>query len=297
LGLPFSGKTHHDRVEFRISPGALAEAYFLCAMNVGKALGFILVFGAAAGAMFSCTSKTEVLPEEIPEGMVWIAGDDAGQPGFLMDATEVTTASFAAFVEATGYVTEAEEFGWSGVFYSDSLAWLPVDSATWKYPRGPGAPAAQPNEPVTQVSFRDAAAYASWAGKRLPSEAEWLWAASQGGQESEFPWGDEMTVDGKFPGNWWQGPFPYADEVLDGYPGIAPVQSFPPAPNGLYDISGNVWEWTTSQRSSTGEYIIRGGSFLCSTSYCTGFNLRQRQYTPADSGLNHLGFRCVLEAK
>ncbi|MTB52994.1 SUMF1/EgtB/PvdO family nonheme iron enzyme [Lewinella sp. W8] len=266
-------------------------------MNVGKALVFFLFLGVTAGAMYSCSSQEEDAPQEIPEGMVWIAGEANGRAGFLMDAHEVTTADFAAFVGATGYVTEAEEFGWSGVFSTDSLGWLPVDSATWRYPLGPNAPAADSLEPVTQVSFRDAEAYASWAGKRLPTEEEWLWAASQGGQESEFPWGNRMIVDGKFPGNWWQGPFPYEDEVLDGFPGIAPVRSFPPAPNGLYDISGNVWEWTTTKRPETGEYVIRGGSFLCSVSYCTGFNLRQRQYTPADSGLNHLGFRCILEAK
>ena len=98
-----------------------------------------------------------------------------------------------------------------------------------------------------------------------------------------------------YPGNWWQGPFPYEDGILDGFPGIAPVKSFPPAANGLYDISGNVWEWTSSQKPASGEYVIKGGSFLCSTSYCTGFNFQQRQYTPADSGLNHLGFRCVKD--
>lgn len=245
--------------------------------------------------MCSCNGRAERPPENVPPGMVWIRGDGDAQPAFFMDATEVTTASFADFVAATDYVTEAEEFGWSGVFYPDSLAWLPVDSATWRYPKGPGATAAAPTGPVTQISLRDAQAYAAWAGKRLPTEAEWHWAASQSGKETKFPWGDEMTVDGEFPGNWWQGPFPYQDEVLDGFPGIAPVGSFPPAPNGLYDISGNVWEWTTSQRSAGGEYVIRGGSFLCSTSYCTGFNLRQRQYTPADSGLNHLGFRCLKD--
>jgi sulfatase modifying factor 1 len=226
--------------------------------------------------------------------MVLIRGNDGDIEDFYMDATEVTTAAFKTFVDATNYKTEAEDFGWSGVFSKDSLGWLPIDEATWRFPLGPDSAAAQPEHPVTQLSMRDVMAYTEWAGKQLPSEAEWIWAASQSGQFPEFPWGKEMLPDPKnYPGNWWQGPFPYDDGVLDGFPGIAPVKSFPPAANGLYDISGNVWEWTTSKKRATEEFVIKGGSFLCSTSYCTGFNFQQRQFTPADSGLNHLGFRCV----
>jgi len=231
-----------------------------------------------------------------PMGMVTIDGNGDDLQDLYMDATEVTTAEFKAFVDATNYKTEAEDFGWSGVFSKDSLGWLPVDDATWRFPLGPDSAAARPEHPVTQLSMRDVQAYAEWAGKRLPTEAEWIWAASQGGLFPEFPWGKEMVPDPQsYPGNWWQGPFPYEDGVLDGFPGIAPVKSFPPAANGLYDISGNVWEWTTSKKNATGEYVIKGGSFLCSTSYCTGFNFQQRQFTPADSGLNHLGFRCVKD--
>ncbi len=253
----------------------------------------ILILGAAAGAMTACEAEGPQPPADIPEGMVWIEGTDQ-HPAFLMDATEVTTAAFAAFVEETGYVSEAEEFGWSGVFNTDSLAWLPIDSANWQYPLGPDSLAARPNHPVTQVSLRDAKAYAKWTGKSLPTEEEWMWAASQSGQFTDFPWGEEMVPNGKYPGNWWQGPFPYEDNVLDGFPGIAPIKSYPPAENGLYDISGNVWEWTATTKAQTKESVIKGGSFLCSTSYCTGFNFRQNQYTPADSGLNHLGFRLII---
>lgn len=249
--------------------------------------------------LLSCTGgETGYVIPEAPEGMVYIAGNDAGITAFFMDATEVTTAAFSKFIEATQYKTEAEDFGWSGVFSKDSLGWLPVDGATWQYPLGPDAAAATPQQPVTQLSMRDVEAYCAWAGKRLPTEEEWVWAASQGGRFPEFPWGKKMVPDPeKYPGNWWQGPFPYEDGVLDGFPGIAPVKSFPPAENGLYDVSGNVWEWTASTKPGTNEYIIKGGSFLCSTSYCTGFNFQQRQYTPADSGLNHLGFRCVRDVE
>jgi len=252
----------------------------------------LFFLGAVAGAMSGCGAGEEAPPEDAPSGMVWISGTD-NTPGFFMDETELTVADFTAFVDSTDYVTEAEDFGWSGVFNYDSLGWLPIDGATWQYPLGPDSSAAQPNHPVTQLSLRDVNAYAKWAGKRLPTEAEWLHAASQSGRFKDFPWGEDMIPSGQpFPGNWWQGPFPFEDAVLDGFPGVAPVKSFPPAPNGLYDISGNVWEWTTS-RAPDGQYIIKGGSFLCSTSYCTGFNLNTDQYTPADSGLNHLGARFV----
>jgi sulfatase modifying factor 1 len=255
---------------------------------------FPLLLGAAAGALFGCEGAKESLPPaELPSGMVWIGGDGEGITSFAMDATEVSTAAFADFIAATDYVTEADDFGWSGVFNKDSLGWLPVEGATWRFPLGPDSAAATPNLPVTQLSLRGVEAYASWAGKRLPTEAEWMWAASQQGEHEAFPWGKEMVPEGKYPGNWWQGPFPYEDGVLDGFPGIAPVKSFPPAANGLYDISGNVWEWTNTKNASGEQYIIKGGSFLCSTSYCTGFDLHQRQFTPADSGLNHLGFRLV----
>ena len=235
--------------------------------------------------------------------MVYISVEEpaAGVPpaGFYLDEREVTVADFRTFVTETGYVTEAEQFGWSGVFSTDSLAWLPVDSANWRYPLGPAAPPAAPQEPVVQVSFRDATAYAEWAGKRLPTAAEWTYAASQGGEHVRYPWGEEMVPDGEYLGNWWQGPFPFRDEVLDEYPGIAPVKQFPPTANGLYDIAGNVWEWTTTEKPGSAaqnpEMVIKGGSFLCSASYCVGFDLQAQQFTPQDSGLNHLGFRCAKD--
>ena len=261
--------------------------------NMRHLLFHLPLLAGLAAATLSCGAPAP--PPPAPEGMVFISGT-GDQPAFYMDATEVTVAEFTEFVAATGYVTEAEDFGWSGVFMQDSLGWVPVDSTDWRYPRGPAAAAARPDEPVTQVSYRDATAYADWAGKRLPTREEWVYAAAQGEPGRPFPWGRELRPDGQFLGNWWQGPFPYEDLVMDKFPGVAPVRSFPPAPNGLYDVSGNVWEWTSTRDPRTGQYVIKGGSFLCSTSYCTGFDLRQEQLTPADSGLNHLGFRCLLPA-
>ncbi|THH41304.1 SUMF1/EgtB/PvdO family nonheme iron enzyme [Neolewinella litorea] len=254
----------------------------------------LLFLGAFAGAVYSCESKVASVsrPESGPPtpDMVWI---DEPEGGFYIDPTEVTTAQFAEFVAATGYTTEADDYGWSGVFDLEQLSWQPVTGANWQYPQGPDAPPAEPQHPVTQVSIRDARAYAEWAGKRLPTEAEWMYAATGGETERPFPWGDEMLPQGAYLGNWWQGPFPYENRLEDGFAGLAAVKQFPPNEKGLYDLAGNVWEWTASEKPATGEFIIKGGSFLCSTSYCTGFNLQQRQFTAADSGLNHLGFRCV----
>ncbi len=257
----------------------------------------LLFLCALAGVLFFCTDPA---PAPVPPAtvapradMVWIE-HPAG--GYWMDQTEVTTEAFSRFIAATHYRTEADSFGWSGVFSKEQQAWLPVEGANWKHPLGPHAPPALPQDPVTQVSLRDAQTYAHWVKKRLPTEEEWMWAATQGGQFRQFPWGEEMLPGGEYLGNWWQGPFPYADEVRDGYPGIATVKQFAPSRNGLYDLSGNVWEWTATHRAGTQESIIKGGSFLCSTSYCTGFDLQQKQFTAKDSGLNHLGFRCIADA-
>ncbi len=253
----------------------------------------ISVTGAVAGAVFSCETGPSAPPGPPPDGMVWIAGE-AGQPGFYLEETEVTVADFGSFVRATNYVTEAEDFGWSGVFNKDSLAWLPVEGATWKFPLGPDSLPAAADQPVVQLSMRDVTAYAEWRGREIPTAEEWQFAATQSDRYRNFPWGEEMLPGGVYRGNWWQGYFPYEDLVEDGFPGIAAVKQFPPAENGLYDIAGNVWEWTATKDAASGQYIIKGGSFLCSTSYCTGFNLQQQQLTPSDSGLNHLGFRCIL---
>lgn len=259
----------------------------MSAVQLLASLFLLVIFVACKGGGESAQEQ----PGDPPgAGMVWVGSD---QEGLWVDVTEVTTAEFRAFVTETGYRTEADSFGWSGVFNLDTLAWLPVEGANWEYPQGPGAAPAADAEPVTQVSLRDARAYARWAGKRLPTEEEWMRVATQLGRLQDYPWGEEMIPSGEYLANWWQGPFPYRNEVRDGFSGVAAVKSFPPSSTGLYDISGNVWEWTETTRPGTGEYVIKGGSFLCATNYCTGFNLQQRQFTAADSGLNHLGFRCV----
>lgn len=263
----------------------------------------------AAAPTEDAAIRTQLITDPAPdtvEGMVWIGGgviEQGGQKmeiaGFYIDSTEVTVAEFRRFIEATDYQTEAESYGWSGVFNRNTQRWEPVEGATWQYPEGPDQPKAADNEPVTQVSWKDAVAYAEWVGKRLPSETEWLWAATQRGQQQYFNWGNELLPNGKYPANWWQGVFPYEDTGDDGFLGVAPVASFPPDAQGLYDIAGNVWEWTTDRRypSDTNnpnpEMVIKGGSFLCADNYCAGYELASRQFTPKDSGLDHLGFRCV----
>jgi formylglycine-generating enzyme required for sulfatase activity len=229
---------------------------------------------------------------------------------FWMDKHEVTVTEFKKFVNATGYKTEAEKFGWSGVFDMKTRRWEKVDGADWRHPDGPGSPALS-DEPVTQVSWNDAAAYARWAKKRLPTEAEFEFAARGGLARKKYPWGDELRPQNKLLANWWQGTFPQHDTGEDDYVGRAPVGRFPPNGFGLYDIVGNVWEWcadwfdhnyyaestrvTPSGPQNGEERVIRGGSWMCSENYCRGYRVASRSHSTPDSGLNNLGFRCVQD--
>lgn len=163
---------------------------------------------------------------------------------FWIDQKEVTVADFERFISETKYVTEAENFGWSGVFDEKSSEWTRGDGANWRYPDGGKIPA-PPNEPVTQVSWNDAVAYAKWAKKRLPTEAEWEYAARGGLVSKKFAWGDELLPNGNPVANWWQGYFPEKNTAEDGFSKRAPVGSFAPNGYGLYDVTGNVWEWTS----------------------------------------------------
>ena len=245
---------------------------------------------------------------------------------FDIDTYPVTNADFASFISATNYRTEAEIFGWSFVFWAhipeerfekvveDTVAqtpwWCKVPGATWDHPEGPGSDVKdRRNHPVVHVSWNDAAAYASWAGKILPTEAQWEYAARGGLEQKLYPWGDELTPDGRHLCNVWQGQFPRLDTAEDGYAGSCPVDSFPPNGYGLYSCTGNVWEWCADWFSTAfstlqnpvgppdGQAkVMKGGSFLCHASYCNRYRVAARTSNTPDSSASNIGFRCVKKA-
>jgi formylglycine-generating enzyme required for sulfatase activity len=248
-------------------------------------------------------------------------GDDDERPvhrvnlsPFHIDATEVTNAEFARFVKDTGYKTDAEKKGSSWVFKKGQKDWAAVEGADWRHPLGPDSNIAdQTNHPVVNVSWNDAAAYARWAGKRLPTEAEWEYAARAGREGEIYPWGNQLKPDGKVVANFWQGTWPSDNRMEDRYYYTAPVGSFPPNAFGLYDIIGNVWEWTADWYASdyyrhssakdpkgpeSGEQrVARGGSWFCSEGYCGAYRVGFRGKSPPDSGFNNVGFRCAKDVR
>ncbi len=271
--------------------------------------------------------------------------------GFWMDVCTVTNGQFATFVDDTGYVTVAERppdpadfpgappenlVPGSLVFHKTDgpvdlgrleqwWSWTP--RASWRLPEGPGSSLdGRAEHPVVHVAFEDAAAYATWAGKEIPTEAEWELAARGGLDATIFTWGDEQFPDGEILANWWQGEFPWRNTLDDGFETTAPVGSFPPNGYGLYDMAGNVWEWTTDwyaaqppgaderpccvprkHRGGTEEEsydpalpqfriprrVIKGGSFLCADNYCQRYRPSARRPQMIDTGMSHVGFRCV----
>ncbi len=256
------------------------------------------------------------------KGGTFLMGADDGMPyeapvhevlsdSFWMDEHEVTVAAFAEFVKATDYQTDAEQFGWSGVFNLKTGAWEHVAEADWQHPEGPDAAPASPVEPVCQVSWGDATAYAKWAGKRLPTEAEWEYAARGGLVGQRYAWGNELRPGGKPVANWWQGYFPAHNTGEDGFVGRAPVGSFQPNGYGLFDMAGNVWEWCADWYADdyyvqsprvnpdgpavSKERVMRGGSWMCAENFCTNYRVAARSHATPDSGLNNLGFRCVRD--
>lgn len=246
---------------------------------------------------------------------------------FLIDATAVSNADFAAFIDATGYVTEAERFGWSFVFHgllpqsvldthpqvaAAAPWWCAIAGAYWRAPEGPGSHlGSRIDHPVVHVSWNDAAAYAAWAGKRLPSEAEWEYAARGGLVQQRYPWGDELTPGGEHRCNIWQGRFPDYNSLDDGHLGTAPARSFKPNGYGLYNMVGNVWEWcqdwfdrghTPERRNPHGPAsgtarVMRGGSFLCHASYCNRYRVAARYRNTPDSTASNIGFRCAADIR
>jgi formylglycine-generating enzyme required for sulfatase activity len=245
---------------------------------------------------------------------------------FSMDRYPVTNLLFRQFVEATRYRTDAERFGWSFVFWAhvpkgrfrelveDTVAaapwWCKVRGATWRSPEGPGSNiASRAQHPVVHVSWNDAQVYCSWSGQRLPTEAEWEYAARGGLVQKLYPWGDKLRPNGKHLCNIWQGEFPKCDTGDDGYTGTCRVDAFPPNNYGLYSVTGNTWEWcadwydTTFHRTSGGENpkgpekgtnrVIKGGSFLCHKSYCNRYRVAARSSSTPDSTTSHMGFRCA----
>jgi formylglycine-generating enzyme required for sulfatase activity len=246
---------------------------------------------------------------------------------FSVAATAVTNAEFAAFVAETGYVTDAERYGWSFVFelllslqaaraasrrVADAPWWVAVQGADWRHPYGPGAGnPAWLDHPVVHVSWYDARAYCDWAGVRLPTEAEWEYAARGGLAGAKYPWGDELVPGGEHRANIWQGRFPDANSAEDGFVGTAPVRTYRPNGFGLYQMAGNVWEWCADRwgtehppgprtdPAGPGEgaaRVVRGGSYLCHVSYCNRYRVAARTANTPDSSSGNTGFRCVASS-
>lgn len=291
-------------------------------------------------------SDNEGRPDEYPQHSVTVNG-------FWIDATEVTNAQFRQFVDATGYVTTAEKKpDWEelkkqlppgtpkpadDVLVAASLVFtppthaVPLDDASqwwawkkgasWRQPQGVGSDIkGKDNYPVVHISWFDATAYAKWAGKRLPTEAEWEYAARGSLQNATYPWGAEDIEAGTPKANTWQGSFPDKNSSWDHFKALAPVKSYAANQYGLYDMAGNVWEWcsdwydanwytsikNTNTANPTGpaqsndpmeptvpKKVVRGGSFMCNASYCKGYRVTARMKTSPDTGLEHTGFRCV----
>lgn len=226
--------------------------------------------------------------------------------GFWIGATAVSNQRFEEFVRNTGYITDAERFGWSFVFAgllpddfeqtrgaAHAPWWRQVFAADWRHPEGPQSDIeSRADHPVVHVSWNDAQAYSRWAGKRLPSEAEWEYAARGGLVQKRYPWGDELMQGDEHLCNIWQGEFPSTNTVEDGFYGTAPVDAFAPNGYGLYNVVGNVWEWCADW-SISGRRVIRGGSYLCHESYCFRYRVAARSSNTPDSSTGNMGFRCI----
>jgi sulfatase modifying factor 1 len=226
---------------------------------------------------------------------------------YLLDKKLVTVSDFETFVKETHYLTEAEKFGNAGVFNDRLQQWELVDGADFRYPFGRNKPKAEGNHPVTQVSWNDAAAYAQWIGKRLPTQWEWEHAAKNGEQTRQrYTWGEDLVIAGKYKANTWQGTFPSYNSGEDGYIYTSPVGVFGANKIGLTDMGGNVWQWCQDSIEPAGRdaeidpatrRVIRGGSFLCDPMVCHGFRIAGRAASTPESSMLHIGFRCAKDAQ
>jgi formylglycine-generating enzyme required for sulfatase activity len=250
------------------------------------------------------------------EGADCVPGDREGPVrevevgAFSIDSCAVSNLRFAAFVDATGYVTDAERHGWSFVFggllpdeFPDTRGavqapwWRQVYGAGWRQPEGPhSSNEDRLDHPVVHVSWRDAEAFCAWNGTRLPTEAEWEYAARGGLVQKRFPWGDELEPEGEHRMNVWQGTFPSQNTLADGFLGTCPVAAFPANGYGLHNMSGNVWEWCSDVRPGEDARATRGGSYLCHESYCNRYRVAAGSSNTADSSIGNTGFRCVRDA-
>ena len=308
-----------------------------------------MIFIEGGEFMMGSVEERFALQREFPRHRVSVTS-------FFMDAHEVTNYEFKKFVQETGYITVAEKhIDWndlkkqlppntpklndeqlepgSMVFMAPksvrnlidySQWWYWLKGANWKHPHGPESSIeGMDNYPVVHIAYSDALAYSSWCGKRLPTEAEWEWAARGGLENKIYPWGNELVDDGSPKCNYWSGVFPISNDARDGFKLIAPVKQFPPNGYGLYDMAGNVWEicadwfdtryyetfdrlstvkdpkgpktWSYSLEPYDPKRVIRGGSYLCNDSYCSSYRVSARMPYSEETGMSHVGFRCVKD--
>ena len=264
-----------------------------CALNQSTLGAFIDIQGGGF-----VMSAEPFYPSEGPPKKVFVSP-------FRLQSHEVTNSQFTTFVQATGYVTEAERNGGSAHFSNSNrpevfLSWWSIDSgASWRTPEGVGSTLhGLALHPVVHVTLNDARAYAQWAGGRIPTEVEWEYAASLGLFDPEDPESGARRPDGTLRANIWTGIFPVLNSRRDGYERTAPVGCFEPGLTGAYDMIGNVWEWTESPYSPTvPRFTIKGGSYLCSEGYCKRYRVAARESLERDFSTAHIGFRIVRDAK
>jgi formylglycine-generating enzyme required for sulfatase activity len=315
-----AGVPHPCCVPSKQRASVLIESRALAAARItargGSTEGMVRLDG---GRFFMGTDAEDGFPAD-GEGPIREVTLDA----FYIDTQPVSNEQFTEFVRATSYVTEAERFAWSFVFQghvsSEAIDqrvpgtkwWCKVNKADWRHPEGPDTSIdSRPRHPAVHVSWHDAAAYARWAGKRLPTEAEWEFAARGGLEQKIYPWGDDLMPDGRHICNIWQGEFPIRDAGEDGYTAPAPADAFPANGYGLYGVAGNAWEWcadwfhpsyhvTATRVNPVGpsdgvNRAMRGGSYLCHKSYCNRYRVAARTSNTPDSATTNISFRCARD--